>query len=238
MGYYATYLKKLNSVCSKMKIPLVEIGRANNLPIYKIILNPAAATTVVFSAGIHGDEIAGPWAIVDFLKQFNYKKYSQIKIILFPVANPTAFNQQQRLNYLNKNLNSLFCRKRLSHENKVLFNALEHERIFFFHALHEDLDELSFYLYNFELKPEPIYRSIITLAKKHFPINNAALIYNDPAIAGLIINRADGSFEDRMFRDGAPYSMCTETPGQQPLGQRVVLTVKIMNKVMNYSNRQ
>lgn len=235
MDYYLDYLKKLKSVCDKRKIPLVEIGQANQLPIYKITLNPLAQKTVVFSAGIHGDEIAGPWAIIAFLKQFNFKKYSGIKVILFPVANPTAFNQKQRLNYLNKNLNSLFCRKRLSSENKVLLDALKHERILFFHALHEDLDATSFYLYNFERKPEPIYRGIIALAKKHFPINNAALIYNDPAVKGLIINRADGSFEDRMFRDGVPYSMCTETPGQRPLGKRVVLNAKLMYKVMDYA---
>lgn len=238
MDYYLSYLKKLKLVCTKRKIPLLEIGQANGLPIYKIVLNPLALKTVVFSAGIHGNEIAGPWAIIDFLKQFNFKKYSGVKVILFPVANPTGFNYKKRHNYLDKNLNSLFCRKQLTSENKVLFNALKNERILFFHALHEDLDATSFYLYNFEHKPESIYRDIITLAKNYFPINNATLIYNDPAVNGLIINRPDGSFEDRMFRDGVPYSLCTETPSNRSLNKRVVLNVKIMYKVMDYAAQQ
>jgi len=238
MSYYTNYLKKLKSACNKRKISLVEVGQINNLPIYKVTLNPSASKIVVFSAGIHGDEIAGPWAIIDFLKQFNFQNYSGVKIILFPVASPTAFDKKKRYNYLEKELNSLFCRKQLTNENRILFSALKKEKVYFFHALHEDVDENSFYLYNFENKKEKIYRSIIKLAKDHFPINNSAKIYKDSAIKGLIINRQDGSFEDRMFRDGTPYSMCTEIPGKQLLKKRIILNVEIMNKIIDFTSHQ
>jgi hypothetical protein len=238
MNDYTNYLKKLKSVCNKRKILLVEIGQINNLPIYKVTLNPLASKVVVFSAGIHGDEIAGPWTIIDFLKQFNPQNYLDVKIILFPVASPTAFDKKKRYSYLGKDLNRLFCRKKLSSENRILFQNLKYEKVFFFHALHEDVDEYSFYLYNFENKKEKIYCDIIQLAKNHFPINNSIQIYNNPAVKGLIINRPDGSFEDRMFQDGVPFSMCTETPGKQPLKKRVILNVEIMNKIIDFTSRQ
>src|SRR4030043_2145396 len=134
MGYYNDYLQELKIVCQKKKIQLQGLGKINNLPIYKILLNHSGIKTVVFSAGIHGDEIAGPWAIIDFLKKYNFQSYPDVKIIIFPVASPTAFNAKKRSNYLNKELNGLFCRKKLSGENRILFNALNYEKVIFFHA--------------------------------------------------------------------------------------------------------
>jgi hypothetical protein len=238
MNYYFEYLDKLRAVCQKRNIELQEIGKINSLPIYKIVINSSGKKVVAFSAGIHGDEISGPYAIIDFLNKYNFKSYSNIKIIIFPVANPTGFNTRKRYNYLNKELNGLFCRKKLTHENRILFSELKNERVFFFHALHGDIDEYSFYLYNFENKREKIYRDLIKLAEKYFPINKSKKIYNDPAVNGLIINRHDGSFEDRMFREGTPYSMCTEAPEKQPLKKTVALNVDLMNKVIDFTNGQ
>lgn len=238
MNYYSKYLKKLRVMCKKKKIKLLKIGSVDKFPIYKIMLNPQGKKVVVFSAGIHGDEIAGPWTIIDFLKKYNFQSYPNVKIIIFPVASPTAFNAKKRYNYLNKELNALFCRKKLTHENKILFNELKNEKVLFFHALHGDIDEHSFYLYNFENKKEKIYRDLIKLASKYFPINKSKKIYNDPATNGLITNRQDGSFEDRMFREGSPYSMCTESPEKQPLKKTVALNVTLINKVLDFANHQ
>jgi len=238
MTYYRSYSSKLEAVCKKGKIQLQEIGKINSLPIYKIVLNPSGKRVVVFSAGIHGNEIAGPWSIIDFLNKYSFNRYPKVKIIIFPVASPTAFNAKKRRNYLNRELNSLFCRKKLVRENRILFNQLKNENVFFFHALHGDIDERSFYLYNFESRVERIYRDLINIAKKYFPINKAQKIYNDPAVNGLIINRQDGSFEDRMFRDGVPYAMCSESPEKQPLKKTVALNVALINKVLAFASRQ
>jgi len=236
MSYYNNYLKNLSAVCKKKKLDLIEIGRVGfkkEYPIYKIVIK-GRGKTVCFSAGIHGYEIAGPWAVLKFLEKLDIKKLENVKLIIFPVANPTGFDKKQRNNYLDKDLNN-FCYKNLTGENKILFNEVKNEKVFFFHALHEDVDLKTFYLYNFEKKPEKVYCDIIKLAKKTFPINLAKKIYKDPANGGLIINRADGSFEDRLFREGIPYSMCTETPGKKPLKQRVNLNVKIMEMVIKFT---
>ncbi len=218
---------------------MIEIGKVGfkkEYPIYKIVINENKKDkTVCFTTGIHGEEVAGPWTILKFLEKLNIKKLKNTKIIIFPVANPSGFDKNKRFNWQKKNLNALFCNKKLSGENKILFEALNKEKIYFFHALHEDIDEKSFYLYNFEKKPEKIYRDIIKLSKKYFSTNLSKEIYGDKAIGGLIINRTDGSFEDKLFRDGTPYSMCTETPGKKPLKQRVDLNVKIMDLVIKFT---
>ena len=214
-------------------------GKNKEYPLYIVSNNakkPSAA--VCFSAGIHGDEIAGSFAVLEFIKKHNFSNFKNIKIILIPVANPTGFDKCKRCNYLNKDLNGLFCKKVLSGENKLIYFSIKNSKIIFFHALHEDVDEKSFYLYNFEKKQEQIYRDIIKEAKQYFPINTAEKIYNDSALNGMIINRKDGSFEDRMFRDGVPYSMCTETPGKQPLKKRVELNRIIMEMALGFAYSQ
>ncbi len=238
MSYYYHYLKKLESVCNKKKIDLMKIGEIRNFPVYKITINPLSSRTICFSAGIHGDEIAGSWAIIEFIKKYLPAQFLKIKIIIFPVASPTAFDKKKRYHYAGKDLNRLFCRKKLTGENRILFSSLNEEKVFFFHSLHEDVDENSFYLYNFEKEEEHFYRDILKLAKNYFSINTASKIDNNPAVDGLVINHQDGSFEDRMFRDGTPYSMCTETPGKQPLKKRIALDVDIMNKVIDFVSRQ
>ncbi|MFA5211123.1 MAG: M14 family metallocarboxypeptidase [Patescibacteria group bacterium] len=240
LSNYQNYLEKLNTVCKRKKIALLEIGRVGfkkEYPIYKIVINKNKKGKVIcFSAGIHGYEIAGPWTVLEFLKKLNIKKLGNVKLIIFPVVNPSGFDKIMRRNYLNKDLNGHFCHKKLIGENKIIIESLKGEKIYFFYSLHEDVDDKKFYIYNFEAKEEKIYRDIIKLANKYFPINLAKEIYDDPATGGLIINRKDGSFEDRLFREGTPYSMCAETPGKQPLKKRVDLGVKIMEKIIKFSS--
>ena len=235
MGRYYRYLEKLGFACRKAGARPEKIGLVNRMPVYKITLNPAGPVTVAFSAGIHGDEIAGPWAILDFLKQYDRRDYPGIRIVLFPVASPTAFDKEKRYNYLDKELNLSFLGKRPPRECRILQKAMKREKPFFFHALHEDMRSNSFYLFNFERKKEKIYRDLVRLAARFMPVNRSRRIIRDRATNGIIINREDGSFEHWIYRRGAPYSMCTETPGWQPLKKRAALSVTLMNRVLDFS---
>lgn len=241
MEYYEDYIQEVKEVCKNKNYKITKIGvigKKKEFPMYKIIINQKSPKrTICFSAGIHGEEIAGPWAVLKFLQIFDSKKFKNLKIIIFPVASPSAFYKQKRYDFLNRELNGHFCDKRLSGEDRFLFNALKGEKIFFFHAIHEDIDEKFFYLYNFEKKKEKIYRDIIKLAEKFFGIDKRKKISGSISIGGLVTNEKDGSFEDRMYRDGTPYSMCSETPiKNQSLDKRIRLNVEIMKKVIKFSN--
>ncbi|MEW6617404.1 MAG: succinylglutamate desuccinylase/aspartoacylase family protein [Patescibacteria group bacterium] len=236
---YKKYISELRKICRGRGIKLQKIGdvgKKKEYPMFKIILGHGKKV-VCFSGGIHGEEPAGPWAILEFIKHYNPKKYKDIKIVLFPVTNPYGFDKGVRHNFLNLDLNNCFCRRILLGENKILHNTIKDENIFFFHALHENKGFKKFYLYNFEKKTEKIYRDIIVSAKKYFPIETEKYIYGVLLSGGLITNHQDGSFEDRMFRDGVPYSMCTETPEAQLFSKRIELNVKIMNIVLDFTKK-
>jgi protein MpaA len=224
----------LKKVCKRKQIIIEKIGFLNKYPKYKIVIEPKNhKKTACFSAGIHGEEIAGPLAIIDFIKEIKKPKYT--KIIILPVAAPEAFDKKTRSIKGQENINRLFCNNSKK-ENKILISAIEKEKIDFFHALHEDYEAEDFYMYNFQKNryEEKIYLKIIKLASKYFKINNAKKIENLPALKGRIINIQDGSFEDKVYRNGAKYSMCTETPMKQRLKKRIKANKEIMKLVINF----
>lgn len=237
---YNEFIEKLREACRKRRLKLQKIGTVHNQGdyiIYKIVINSKKKpkATVCFSAGIHGEEIAGPFAVLKFIEKFNFRKFKDIKIIILPVANPYGFDKTLRETTKGMQSNGHFCDKRLKDEQRILYNAVKDENVFFFHALHEDSDEHRFYIYNFERRNEQVYDDILAVARKYFPIEKHKRIYGSKAEHGLIINEHDSSFEDRMYCDGVPYSMCTETPGREPLRKRVAAYIKIMGLVLKFS---
>ena len=240
LSMYDEFVALLRKACSKRKLRLRKIGTVHNkrdYHLYKIVINSRKnpKASVCFSAGIHGEEIAGPYAALRFIEKFDFRKFKNIKIIILPIANPYGFDRTIRETTKGLQSNGHFCNKRLNGEHKILYNAIKDERLLFFHALHEDSDEHRFYIYNFENGEEKIYNDILAVARKYFPLEMHKRIYGSKAEHGLIINEHDSSFEDRMYRDGVPYSMCTETPGIAPLEKRIRAYVEIMGLVLGFA---
>jgi hypothetical protein len=230
------YLKEIREICKTKKYllrTLAKIGKKQEYPLITIKINPNAKRTICFSAGIHGNEIAGQLSLLKFLKNYNSNKFKRIQIIVFPLLNPYGYTNNIRRNYNDFDLNRHF-NKNLKKENKLLIKYIKEQNVVFFHALHEDLDEKRFYIYLFETQKEPIYDKILDLAKKHIPLDLDKKIYKDKSSHGLIINDHDGSFEDYMFLNNVPFSMCTETPGKQKLEKRIKLNLDIMKLVIKY----
>ena len=107
--------------------------------------------------------------------------------------------------------------------------------------MHEDLDEEEFYLYNFEKKKEKIYREIVSIARKYCKIKDGKVEGETDHVCadGLITNlkENDGSIEYRLFLEGTPFAMCTETPGKKELKERIQLNKEIIKKIIELVSR-
>lgn len=231
---------------ARKPIDILEVGmitkHEKEFPIFMVVLNNKAGIkkTICFSMGIHGDEIAGPASVIKFVKEYDAKCFADLRIIIFPFANPFGYSKKRRNGSKNTDLNTSFRYARLRGENRILYNAVKDQKLFFFHALHEYLIEDRFFLYAYTNKKTKFFRRIITeadnffpiLQRSDFPFRSKVRIYN-----GVIYNYEDLSFEYRLFKEGAKYCLCTETPGTFPLQKRVEANVKIMNMVANFSKR-
>src|SRR5208337_4241659 len=129
---YSDYLKEIGKIKRK-GIKISKIGEAHGYPLLKIVINKSGNKTVCFSAGIHGEEIASPLAIIEFLKEYRKSYAPHVRIIIFPVVNPSGFDKGKRFNKININLNQSFGKRPLPKEDQLFYNETKKKKILFFH---------------------------------------------------------------------------------------------------------
>jgi hypothetical protein len=185
--------------------------------------------------GTHGEEIAGPWAILKWLQTCDDKWLRQVDVSFIPIVNPYGFARKKRYGYSDIPTNQGFCHTddKLSPEAQILYDNIELLRPLAhdgFLSLHEDVTVKEYYLYTFEQGQEPgkFTKAMKKELSKHFLKPYDGVAYSGPNTTegprcedGLVYKFCDGSFEDLLFHKGVPKVAVTETPGKYRLDRRV-----------------
>ena len=140
---------------------------------------------VYISAGIHGDEPAGPLAALRLLQENHWPAHADI--ILHPCLNPTGFSLNRRENGQGVDLNRDYLDLQ-SAEIRAHIAWLEKQPQFdLCLCLHEDWEANGFYLYelNPDLKPS-LAESIIAGVVKVCPLDMSEMIEGRKAKGGII----------------------------------------------------
>jgi len=82
------------------------IGEVLGYPLYVVHINNNAQNMVLLSGGIHGDEIAGVYSALKFMRE-KASSYDA-NFLVFPCMNPTGFVKGKLENYAGENLNRLW----------------------------------------------------------------------------------------------------------------------------------
>jgi hypothetical protein len=190
------------------------------------------APAVYLSAGIHGDEVSGMFAVLELLREGD--RFAEFDTTIFPILNPDGLMRGIRTNADGIDLNRDY-RNSKSAEIRSHIEALK--TLGRFEAammLHEDYEGIGAYLYelNQEL-PVGLGGEIIAAMGRHVPIDLRAEIEEAPARGGVIsrteLLRKYGPIEERPEWPEAIYLLVhhtrvaytTETPKPFPLEQRV-----------------
>jgi protein MpaA len=198
----------------------------------RIALGGRGAPHVYLSAGIHGDEISGPLALLEMLRQPDF--FAQFDATIFPILNPDGLATNVRGNADGIDLNRDY---RNSKSTEIASHIEALKTLGRFDAammLHEDFEGIGAYLYELNDELAPVLGGeIITAMGRHVPIDMRPEIEEAPAHGG-VISRRDliaklGPIEDRPDWPEAIYlsvnhtrvSYTTETPKPFPLEQRV-----------------
>lgn len=147
---------------------------------------------VYISSGVHGDEPAGPLAILEWIK--SDQNLDQINLDLFPCLNPGGFESNSRNTPEGFDLNRDY-RCKLSKEAKL--HTAWFEEVCKFDprrprygasiCLHEDWEADGFYIYEVNPAKLPSYAdTVIQSVEKYFPIDRAEWIDGRPARDGVI----------------------------------------------------
>ncbi len=233
-GFRPRVLGKIDS--DGASIPILSLSRKNK----------GLSPRILIAAGIHGDEPAGPHAILSLLERFpeEWPEFAGCHVEIVPLINPTGFDLRQRSNKFGTDLNRAFGSPAPPAEIRFLMDDYRRRSIDLFVDLHEDVDTPGFYLY--ELSPsesEAFGPSIISaLREAGHPINESSVIEGMEARDGLILRTSRPI--PRYFRKGAPQglylkklgasrTLTFETPPKLPLEERVAMHLLSLRTVLS-----
>ncbi len=237
MEIYKQYVERILEAADKWEVEKINLNTEYDLLTLK--KNPGARKSVSFSAGIHGDEPAGPEAVIKFVKEFEVP--DDIFVMIFPVVNPYGFNRHARTNALRQDINRRFCDKLLAGEAKIVYDLLIANPVSLFCSLHEWSGSNGFYMYASDKIQEQQIVEIPKLASRWFEVFDNRKINNEDVVGGVIWHPEDGysdnrskcTLENRVFSDGTDY-LCIETPGRAVIEDRVECQFNVMKYIIDH----
>jgi hypothetical protein len=204
---------------------------------------------VLIVSGFHGEEQAGPWGILKWMKEAPDSYLEKFDVSFIPIVNSYGFAKGKRYGLSNMQTNTGFGpngkNDTPSPEGEILIKHMDIIRPLAQDgclSLHEDITVREYYLYTSEHGPRPglfTYR-LKQEMKKYFPKAYDGVAYVDTKTMeegpkctnGIVYNYFDGSFEDWMFQLGVPKVVATETPGKYQLKRRVAANTAMISKFL------
>jgi hypothetical protein len=191
----------------------------------------AGLARIYLSAGIHGDEPAGPLALRQLLQEDPWPDNANLWVC--PCLNPSGFELGRRENSDGIDLNRQYLDPSVA-ETKAHVDWLTRQPSFdLCLCLHEDWESYGFYLY--ELNPDnypSLSDAILSRARQACPVDNSELIEGRPAHSGVIRPSMDPrsrpqwpeSFFLLTYKTRLSYTL--EAPSDFPLSVRVAALVE------------
>ena len=196
------------------------------------------------SAGIHGDEISGPLALLEMIRRPGF--FAALDVTMFPILNPNGLALGVRTNRDEIDLNRDYRNSRSLEIKSHIETLLTLGRFDASMLLHEDYEGIGAYLYELNDTLDPgLGAKIIAAMGLHVPIDLRPEIEEGVARGG-IISRRDligklGRLEDRPEWAEAIYlvvhhtdvSFTVETPKPFPIKARVKAHIAAVETLMN-----
>jgi hypothetical protein len=200
-------------------------------------IGPGHPTRLYLSAGIHGDEPAGPLVALRLLQENRWPANAELRFC--PCLNPMGFVLNRRENPDGKDLNRDY-RHLETAEVRAHVAWLERQpRFDVYLCLHEDWESHGFYLY--EQNPDggpPLAETIIEAVRNLCPIDLSEIIEGRPARGGIIRPNLDPNTRPQwaeafyLIMNKARLGCTLEAPSDFPLGARVNALVAGVNAAL------
>jgi hypothetical protein len=192
---------------------------------------------VYISAGIHGDEPAGPLAVRQLIQQDRWPK--DVGVWLCPCLNPTGFPLNTRENARGVDLNRQYLELEAP-ETRAHVHWLQEQPAFDLAlCLHEDWESHGFYLYELNLGGAPSRaEQIIRDVEEVCPIDRSPEIEGRPAVQGVIRPSPDPKLRPQwpeafwLFQNKVKHCFTLEAPSDFPLAIRVAALVTAVGSAL------
>jgi len=219
--------------------------------LYRAARTGSRTPRIYLSSGIHGDEISGPLALLEMLRQSDF--FTDFDVTLFPILNPDGLARRTRGNADGIDLNRDYREPKSAEIASHVATLQTLGRFDAAMLLHEDFEGIGAYLYELNEALSPtLGGDIMTAMGRHVPIDLRPEIEEISAANGIIQRRdivlKHGPIENRPDWPEAIYlsvhhtkvSYTTETPMPFPLEQRVkaqIAAVTTLLKALTTSSK-
>lgn len=263
----------MRSYQNEVVIPLKKIAEENSFinaltiggDLYRVVVDNGKSLPkkdVLLSAGVHGDEPAGVYALLKFLKEEVNPYLDDFRFFIYSCVGSRGFEANTRNNPENININRSFANPAGSRESQIIQDSLlEGPKNYAFTLdMHEDdpniltSEELEegvskedlpreFYLYEIcEDKGKRLGRKVIEHLKKfNIPICNKDFIHKDKNNGG-VISYPEGflnttyaqmtTLEGYLFKNYTKHAFTTETMGNWDLEKRVWVQLEVLKFIL------
>jgi len=204
------------------------------LALHRAARDAANRKRLYVSAGIHGDEPAGPLAALKLLRDDRWP--ANLELWLCPCLNPLGFTINSRTNVKGIDLNRAYLNP-VAEEILAHTAWLERQPPFDLCVLlHEDWESQGFYLYEQNPDKRPSYaEKMIEAVGKVCPIDRSEIIEGRPASGGIVRpnidprSRPDWPEAFYLITRKTRQSYTVEAPSDFPLEVRVNALVAAVN---------
>ncbi len=217
-------ISQWRSVAQQAGLEIFSLGEAGGERVYALS-GGGSGRSVYLSAGVHGDEPAAVWGLLEWAKSHAWRRGDH-RFLIFPCLNPWGFRRNVRLDFRGRDLNRRFHVKRdplIGSWRRALIGRVPSVAV----CLHEDYDAEGCYVYERSDGGRVFARAALQRAGEILPVDRRRLIEGRPARDGLIRRREDGS--DVVGRPealalwdlGCPFALTFETPSEREFALRV-----------------
>src|SRR5256886_16370100 len=191
-------------------------------------------------AAIHGDEPAGALAAAHLLHELSVQPELAESFLLhvYPVCNPTGFEDNTRQSRRGRDLNREFWRASAEAEIEILEHELRTGQFNGIIQLHAD--DTSEGIYGFvrgHTLTEKLLRPALCEAGKILPGNINATIDGFAARDGIIYDHYEGVLAAPSQMEPVPFEIILETPHHAPMEQQVEALVVAMQTILREYRR-
>jgi hypothetical protein len=224
-----------------------QMGLIENLPIF-LVQNDheKGQPNLLIMGGVHGEETAGPWGILNVLMKLKLMKI-HVNLSFIPIMNPYGFSNGIRFNADLKSVNSGYFRTKSGKQelttegellNKNFVRICDLARNGFL-SCHEDVNEKHFFIYEVinGIKPDFYCNELQLIGNRYFGKQPDGPTYTGTVKDGVVLNEKDGTIDDYLFTVGGIHrAITTETPGIGDINKRVYVNEQLITKFIELYN--
>jgi hypothetical protein len=234
---YAALIRGWRQLARRTGVRIQEFARSGQTRLFQVSTRALARENGIYlSAGIHGDEPAGPVALLRWAER-NAAQLDDLPLLMFPCLNPWGLVNNSRFDAHGVDLNRVF-----HVETSPVISALKRVLVPFRFSialmLHEDYDGQGLYLYEVH-REKPFWGEALLRGASHIiPIEGRKKIDGRKANAGLIRRRFESKRFERMGYPEAIWlhlhhswrTLTLETPSEFAIERRVAAQIAVMDE--------